>query len=243
VASTAIDTSRNGSNHVRVIALGDEGWLFINGVFVSKLDLGGWDQAGDVRIAAGLITGDGIMGEATVFQDFSVWSVQNTYGPASGSLTHEPDDNLLEVQSSSVSLANTIVKARFFNPYSDSEGSWSSGFTIRKSLSDSGHRIFIHSNGNWYHYQRTGTSESSERLQSVPFAGIDTSPSGSNHVSLIALANEGWLFINGEFAGKLDLSGWSASGDVQASIEFFNGDGIPGKATVFEGFRVWTPGQ
>ena len=243
VPFTGIDTSSEGSNHLRLIAKGDEGWLFINGTFAGKLDLTGWDQSGDVIAATGLRTGDEVEGKATVFQDFSVWSLSNTYGPTSDSLIHEPDDNRLETLSSSVSLADTIVEARFFNPYSTAEGTWTGGFIIRETGFNAQHRIFIRSNGNWYHYLATGTQESLDRIQSAPFAGIDISPSGSNHLRLFTLGDEGWLFINGDLAGKMNLSGWSPSGDVQATIEFFNGDGISGKATVFQGFSVWALGQ
>ena len=64
-------------------------------------------------------------------------------------------------------------------------------------------------------------------------------PSGSNHIRIIALEGEGWLFINGAYVDKLDLSGLLAAGGVHAVGSYFTGHGIAGKSTRFEDFTIW----
>ena len=69
----AIATAKTSSNHVRVIAHGDEGELWINGTYVSKLDLSDLETSGDVSIFANYHTGEGDSGLGTYYQDFTVW--------------------------------------------------------------------------------------------------------------------------------------------------------------------------
>ena len=71
---------------------------------------------------------------------------------------------------------------------------------------------------------------------------ITTSPSGSNSLRVIALGDEGWLFINGAYVAELDLSGWSVAGSIRAFDNYFNSHGIAGKSTKFDGFVVWSVG-
>ena len=71
-----IDTSQTGSNHLRLIALGDSGWLFINDTFIAELDLSGLSDAGDVEVIGSYFQGDEVAGRSVVFEDFAVWSLE-----------------------------------------------------------------------------------------------------------------------------------------------------------------------
>lgn len=64
-----------GSNHIRVIALGDRGWLFINRVFAGELDLLRLSDPGDVLAITGYYTGSVVAGHSTFFQELAVYSV------------------------------------------------------------------------------------------------------------------------------------------------------------------------
>ena len=74
-ASLNIDTSQNSSNHLRLIALGDSGWLFINDVFIAELDLSGLRDSGEVVAIGSYFQEDEIFGKSVVFQDFTIWSL------------------------------------------------------------------------------------------------------------------------------------------------------------------------
>ena len=73
--SKHITTSPSGGNSLRVIALGDEGWFFINGAYVAELDLSGGTMPGFIPLFTNYYTGDGIAGKSTEFSGFVFWSV------------------------------------------------------------------------------------------------------------------------------------------------------------------------
>ncbi len=74
-SSQHIDTRPSGTNFLRVIVLADEGWLFINGAYVSELDLSGWSVPGWIGAAPNSFYGDGVAGKTTELSEFVVWSV------------------------------------------------------------------------------------------------------------------------------------------------------------------------
>ncbi len=76
-----LDTTANGSNSIKVIASGNQGWLYINHQFVAELDLSDRTNAGDITVATGIWNGDEINGEETCYDDFTVWSIQDADGP------------------------------------------------------------------------------------------------------------------------------------------------------------------
>lgn len=65
-----------GGNQLRLIAVGDVGWFFAKGSFVTKLDLGDVVSAGDIFALTGFFIGDESAGDSTGFSDFSVWSLE-----------------------------------------------------------------------------------------------------------------------------------------------------------------------
>ena len=163
---------------------------------------------------------------------------QYVFGPESGSIDHDPDDGLIDVHRANVSISDGIIEARFFNPYSNREGTWSYGFLIRNSGRNRVHMVVISSQSGWYHYLRTGDVDSEQELIAEYSMQINTEPLGSNHMQIVAKGTEGWLFINGGFVGSLDLSGLTADGDIHAVGSFFRNDAISGKSTRFEEFTI-----
>jgi hypothetical protein len=67
-------TAKEGKNHVRLIASGVLGCLYVNGVFVADLDLSGQLTSGDV--AVGISENEyTLSGAATKFEDFTVYEI------------------------------------------------------------------------------------------------------------------------------------------------------------------------
>ena len=155
-------------------------------------------------------------------------------------MDHNPESGLIDEHDTLTLLVDGIVEARFFNPYSAREGPWSSGFLIRNSGVEEFHAIVIAEAGLWYHGLRTGDADSTQELAYETSSDISTSLSGSNHIRIIALGGEGWLFINGSYVDKLDLSGWLEEGSVSAVASYYAGDGIAGRSTRFEGLTIWS---
>ena len=239
--SSNIRTGRDVENHVRVVASGNKGWLFINGIYEAELDLSGLTDSGSVGLIGAWFDEDELPGHTTPFSGFTVRPLEGKYGPTDGALDHDPESGSIDEHDTLTLLVDGIVETRFFNPYSAQEGPWSSGFLIRNSGVEEFHAIVITDAGWWYHDLRTGDADSTQELAEDFSSDISTSPSGSNHIRIIALGGEGWLFINGSYVDKLDLTGWLEEGGVSAVASYFEGDGIAGRSTRFEGLTIWFP--
>ena len=232
-----LDLSAFGANQVRVVAQGDQGYLFLNGVLVDQLDLREWGAAGDVGVMAGFFTGDEVPGRSTDYKGFDVSPVTLQGGPISGEIQHEVE--AIAGESIAGSLTNFIAEARFTNPYGASVGSWDYGFGFRNPAFGELHVIVVLSDGRWVHEVRTATLESwAEVAQGEGSFG--TAAGDSNLVRLIAVDDTGWLFVNGELAAALDLSVVTGPSGVLAITGFFQGNSIPGRSTSFADFTVWS---
>ena len=72
--SPNIVTSFPGRNRLRVVNIGEEAWLFINGAFEAKLKLTGLTRPRVIRVCAGFrIPKDLIEGESTRFNALTLW--------------------------------------------------------------------------------------------------------------------------------------------------------------------------
>ena len=222
------------------MASGSIGWLFINGAYEAELDLRALVEPGTVSLVGAWLTGEEIPGLTVPFSDFTVRPLGRRYGPEKGTIEHNPDDERIDTHPTSVWLADGIIEARFFNPYSSSEGDWTSGFLIRIGTFDEHHAIFVDDNGGWHHYLRMEGADSI--LAEGSSEHISTSPSGSNHIRIIALGEEGWLFVNGAPVSTLDLSGLVGSGNVAGVGAYFSSHALAGKFTSFEDFTIWSVG-
>lgn len=57
------------------MVLGKDAWLFINDIFMTRLDFEDLIDPGDVSAATGFFNGDEVEGETIRFQGFTVWSI------------------------------------------------------------------------------------------------------------------------------------------------------------------------
>ena len=68
-------------NHVRVIASGDTGWLFVNGGYEAELDLSGLVESGSVSLTGAWFRGHEHPGSSSRYADFTVRTLRRVYGP------------------------------------------------------------------------------------------------------------------------------------------------------------------
>ena len=163
----------------------------MNGTYEAELDLSGLVESGSANLVGAWFSGDEHSGHSTHYSGFTVRALRKVYGPRDGSIDHDPDDGLIDVHRTSTSLADGVIEARFFNPYSEQEGNWSSGFLFRSGTFNVFHLIIVYVDGRWFHYLRTGDADSTQRLAGNNSSHISTSPSGSNHIRVIALRRGG----------------------------------------------------
>ena len=230
-----IQRGADARNHIRAIAYGETGLLFVNGAFVAELDLGGVTSAGGVSLVAVDTGGNPVSAR---FEDFAVRPLEFAYGPRSGSIEYE--DGFIGDFDSGISMSDGVIEATFSNPYPTREGSWSVGFFLRDTGVDRFHAVIVRSNGKWSHFLRTGDADSEQEIAERHSERISTTADGDNRVRLVAIGEDGWLFVNGAFAAKLDLSGGAKLGGVEAIANYFTADGIPGRHTRFADFTIHT---
>lgn len=70
-----LNVGTDESNHVRLIADGNKAYLYINGQFIDQLDLSERTNAGGISVGTGMFEGDQMVGQTTLYQEFTIWSI------------------------------------------------------------------------------------------------------------------------------------------------------------------------
>ena len=239
--SSNIAIGRNVENHVRVIVLGERGWLFINGAFESQLDLQGNGDTGTVSLLAHWFRGHEYPGETTVYKDFSVRPVELEHGPEDGAIAHSGDDSGVDIHRSRAWLADGMFEARFFNPFFVPQGEWFSGIFLRDNAEGKPHLIAIAGWGGWIHLSWSGSTWND--LATEADDTVTTSRGNANLLTVIAIGETGHLFINNAHIANVDLSAWSGPGRAHLMAGVFEGNTGTGVSTQFERFAVWSIGE
>ena len=232
--SSGIKTNPSEENHIRVIAQGRRGWLFINGNYEADLDLSGITDSGTVSL---VVRSDAA---TTRFHDFTIREIRKEYGPRNGAIEHDTDDGKIDTHRSYVHITDGIIEAQFSNPYSEREGDWSSGFLFRHNGRGQFHVVVVNESARWYHRLRTGDADHEQEVASETSTYISTGSTGTNHIRIIMLGPNGWLFVNGNYVDKLRIGGWLEPGSVSAVGGYFSGDGVAGKSTRYQNFTIWS---
>ena len=228
-----LDIGAEGENHLRLFAISERGWFFVNGRFVSTLDLSDVTAAGDVAVITGAFEGDEVEGEVTRFRDFSGTRLTKRYGPAGGELEKEP--GFVTEHDSDVWTRDLVMEVEFINP----QGlDWDYGFTIRNPESGRLEVIGISGSQWWFHQTRDVGDDEYTAAADGDIGDTQAIFSDRNHLALIAFGDSGWFFLNDGLVAELDLSHNMDSGDASAMSDFFqNHEGSP----EFKNFNVWTP--
>lgn len=159
------------------------------------------------------------------------------FGPVDGEIPHDSDE-FLESIYAGVSLSNFMARITFDNPYPISEGDWDFGFIFRQEDFNHELRLIVLSDGSWSLSNREDTDEETVQEGDVG-RYLDTDSTGGNELTLIALDDLGYFFLNGEFIDTLDLSDRTELGDVSATIGFYDSTERAGETTFYEAFTVW----
>ena len=228
-----LDTSAGGRNHLRVVAIKERGWLFINGEFVSTLDLSSVTGAGDVAVITGAFEGNEVAGAVTRFENFRGDRLSRRYGPADGKLEKEPGS--IATHWSRVRTRDLVVEADFVNPQGSN---WSYGFLIRRPERNHLDVIGLTDKAWWFHDTRDVGDDEYTDVASGYLSDAGINLLSRNHLLIIAIEESGWFFVNDRLVAKLDLGHNQASGGISAMGDFFsNHQGSPN----FENFNVWAP--
>ncbi len=225
------NTGAGGSNLLWFAAFGESGLLFVNGDFISMVDLSDVTGPGDVAVITGAFEGSEVAGSSTRFEDFQGWSFQREYGPVSGTLKYE--QGFISGHRSGVWTDGLVTEATFTAP---SGRDWDYGFIIRNPEFNRLEVIGVAGDNSWFHQTRDVDHDDYTELEDGYLSAANFL--NENHLMLFALEEWGLFFVNGRFIARLDLSHNMDYGGVSAMGGFFNdhtGD------TTFENFNVWTP--
>ena len=233
-----IEVGGGFDNHVRVIALDERGWLFINGQFEAQLDLSEIGHAGSVDLIAHWFTGDEYSDSSTVYSDFSVRPIEVAHESNNGTIEHSGEESGVDTHRSRAWMADGIMEARYFNPFFVPQGEWFSGLFFRDGNDGRPHLVALAGWGGWIQASWTGSTwiilvtEAEEK--------VTTARGNANLLLVIALGDTGHLFINNSYVADLDLSDWTGTGRVHLMAGVLEGNTGTGVLTQFERFAVWS---
>ena len=223
----SFDTSVSGKNKLWLMATGERGLLFVNGDFISELDLSDVTAEGDIAVITGAFEGDEVVGAVTKFEDFQAVSLHSEYGPADGKLEYEK--GIISGHTSGVWTRDFVAEAEFTNPPGSK---WDYGFIIRNPEFSRLEVIGVNGDNWWFHNTRdVGDDEYTDVAEGR--LGLKS----KNHLLLWAANDYGLFFVNGELVARLDLSHNLDYGSVSVMGGFYNDHT---EEPEFENFNVWT---
>lgn len=234
--SGQINLAADGSNVLQLIANGSQGYFFVNGEFISDLDLSFRTEPGDIALATGFFASTEINGEITPYQDFTLWSLDQAFGPESGELVHALDD-LIKLQSAGVDYQNFIASTTFVNPFAASVNDWDYGLSFRAN--NSNYWLVLASEGYWELADRQEDVENDVTVAEGDLLNLNLGADQTNDLLLIVWGNSGTFFVNDTFIATLDLSSNTASGDVEVMTAYYFDHEIEGEATGFEALVIF----
>jgi hypothetical protein len=161
------------------------------------------------------------------------------YGPASGSLAHKADDDLVEIYDAGVNLRDFILEVRLFNPYSLALGGWDYGFLLRHEGENVQYRFVIRSDNTWVLIDSAGDPDG-DIIAQGEIPGLDTNENGSNQLRLIFQGSRGLFFLNGAYIDEFDLSSRMNAGGIQIATGIYQGDEVNGYSTRYNDFSIWS---
>ena len=228
-----LSLSEGSVNSVALFVVEDRGWLFVNSVFLSDLDLSGTRPQGDLAIATGLFVGNEVPGYSTGYSNVGGHELGLLSGPASGQLTKE--GSYISGQFADVDTATAYVRSDFRVPLNTSD--WSSGFQFRKKREGDYLVFLVDSDGWWSVQHATITGESWTVLEEGNSQAVNLNDPILNTLELFFVGSVAMMYVNSEFLGTADISSIQTSGDVTVAYGIYAND-LPGTAE-FENFEVW----
>ncbi len=148
-------------------------------------------------------------------------------------MAHQPDDGFLEVLEGPEVRVDVLVEATFVNPYSSTVNYWEHGFLLKDGPRNRHYWVSIDRDGEWEYFHRVGESEALGR-HTEESNDINREPGDSNQLQVVITGDRGWVYINGEFQGGMDLSVDTGGHGVST----FTDDEYVGE-TRFEDFTIW----
>ncbi len=268
-----INNAPGEKNLLQVILAHGQAWVYINGIFEGSfpadLDTGGDEISFYVDDDH---EGNTLIEDATIWQwhpslyrDFpevnpnyvppatpmpTITPTPNpkvpVFGPVSGRIQHDEGDGRYEFSDGPNINGDVMVEFTFEVPFTPRESHWNFGLWFDSSKSGAYHIVEINSlfGGSYNHWRKSGSGESRQGRRSEDVIGINFQKGEKNHVRVILIDDEAWLYVNDRRMGILNfgLGNIPAPEWVGLVIADFDGQGFRysrGGHTKFEDFTVW----
>ncbi|MBK8900189.1 MAG: serine/threonine protein kinase [Anaerolineaceae bacterium] len=231
-----LDLSEGGSNLFELIAIGEQGYFFLNGQFVDVLELSSRTEGGNIALGTGFYGSNELNGQESVYNNFNLFDTTPVYGPNSGELVHVLDD-LIKLETADVDELNFIAEATFVNPFAAAVNGWDYGFSFRTNGSYK-YWLVLASEGNWALADRQGSADNEVTVAEGDLDNLNLGDGDTNSLRLIAWGDVGYFFVNDEFIDSLDLSSNLDPGEVEAITAFYFDHELEGEATGFVDFTI-----
>ncbi|MGD9712956.1 MAG: hypothetical protein AB7V46_12925 [Thermomicrobiales bacterium] len=244
---TNLDVQAGGSNIIEILATGASGYLAVNGVPVTALDLSPMLLAGDVIVGSGFFADSSVSGRAIAFTNFQIWpastgapdlnptsaagSAGSTLaGPFAGVLTEAT--GTIDFAPAGVQVADFSASAAFGVP-ADLSVPFSIAMGFRHTGGNDQLRLVIVSDGRWFL-----TVGNSPNIASGQLNNLVVTPGGVNTLMLSAQGISGTASLNGQAFATLDLSSWSSPGDIWIAAGLISETTLTGRVTQYRDFSV-----
>jgi len=231
------------SNFLRIVVIEDVGWLFVNGKFVTVLDLRDFDGAAEVSLINSMFEGDGMQGASTDYSIAKVTNWRQNIGPRSGVIIRK--EGFIGSTEVLAHPDDFYVTSTFINPSPEVSLNqiWTYGFAYRSFDFGYGYFTFVSSNGQFYHYRGQGLTSNLFRQdrESLPTkVGFSTNTGDQTKISVIAIAGAGLLIVNDVLVAEITLAANLDSGSFWAIAGFNVGEQIRGPGTEYENLSIWS---
>ena len=143
---------------------------------------------------------------------------RNALGPTNGLLSCNPNESAF--LNSRVDTSNFVVEGSLVTPTNAENNGWRAGVTFGgrflpwQLLPSLSHAIYIYDSGVWVHSSKSERGTEYGINAGSQSTSIKTGPWAINHLRVLVSGDTGWLFINGDYAAKLDINGRAMPGQI-----------------------------
>ena len=169
----------------------------------------------------------------------------NYFGPLSGELRHDAEDESIPHVYTSVDVADVEVEAVFFHPYDPVQSAWVHGFLLR-ATNNYALRISVRSDRMW-HVNRWTEEKGFQTLHEGQVQGpLETGEGKQMHLRVILKGTSLQLYVNynrvpaSAYPLELDAEDLG-SGEIGIATAMHRDAEVTGEVTRYEGFRGHPP--
>ena len=216
-------------NSISLYVVENRGWLFVNSVFITDIDVSRGSKMGDLEIATGLISGNEVVGESTTVRNVSAEEVRMLAGPASGELSSSLNSiSALPVDAAWAYVSVEIKETHFTN-------NWHYGILFSFSGEDDLFSFYILPNFWTFAYY---TSDKWQFIQSDFLTDNYTEDIFKRFEVLFINHKIALLYMNNRLLGTADISTLPDLGRIEFAL-LYNHSEEDNRTAEYEDFTVW----